>query len=100
MLLGLFVQVGERALQSAGTSALRECDGVVRADIEGIQVILGSFYVSLSTKKGTDQVAQAYFCPVFLIEFQLIRLTIARVCFLLKSVCSSVWHGQRQGTWF
>lgn len=60
MLLSLFVQVGERALQSAGTSALRESDGVVPVDIEGIQVILASFYVSLSTKNGTDQVAQAY----------------------------------------
>lgn len=41
-------------------SAVPQSDGVVRVDIEVIQAVLASFYVSLFAKEVTNQVAQTY----------------------------------------
>lgn len=51
MLLGLFVQVGEKHRSQRVISAVRESDGVVRADIEVIQAVLASFSVVSFLKK-------------------------------------------------
>lgn len=99
MLLGVFVQVEEHCSRPVSP---------LYGNLMGWSVLIlrasRSFwhlFMSVSLlKRRLIRLLRPICCPVFLIGFHLIGLTIARVCFLFKSVCCSVWHGQRQGTWF